>query len=274
MINIEDEKLIVDSVIVPIPNLHFLEEIGGGANARVFLVYNDFLYRKEAVKIWKPKEDRCSVNEKQFRAEVQKNAAARFPNVASFFDAGVLNGVCFARLEYIEGTTLRKFLHEAQSFAIRFKILETIVNTMILVYNNGYYHGDLHDRNVLVNDYQPWIIDFGTSALSGEDSSHQRDCTLFIDLCFEVLPELENLRFIEKSVLLAQGSLTSANLMQRCLSICWDLETTTDDLRDETFIKQECFSLQILESDFDFLDTQRISEFKSDFFSGREIHEL
>lgn len=263
---IKKQALFVNTVELYIPNLYFIKEIGKGANAKVFLVYNNLLNRKEAVKIWIPRKGQKKVDKERFCEEVKKNANVHFPHIATFYDANTQNGLYYARLELIPGQTLKMFLREEQSFVNRYTILQSILETMKLVYDAGYYHGDLHTGNIIVNEYTPYIIDFGTSIFSGISASQERDCRKLVELCYEVLPELHRLEFLDNAKIIEQGSKIVAEFLMHCLLIIWKLETEKASMQDGYAYRNWQFCLDILVEEFQFIDVDLVNKFSKKTF--------
>jgi Serine/threonine protein kinase len=264
---IKEQVLLVNDMELYIPNLYFIKEIGKGANAKVFLAYNNLLNRKEAVKIWVPKKGHVKVDKKRFFEEVKKNANVHFPHIATFYDANTQNGLYYARLEFIPGQTLKMLLREGQAFVNRYTILQSILETMKLVYDTGYYHGDLHTGNIIVNEYTPYIIDFGTSIFSGISASQERDCRKLVELCYEVLPELRRLNFIDNAKIIKQGSKIAAGFLMHCLLIIWNFETRKASRQDGYDYRNWRFCLDILVEEFQFVDIDLVNKFYEENFS-------
>lgn len=261
MVELKNNVLFIDGEKYDIPNISFLEEIGSGANAKVFLANNNLLTRLEAIKVWVPRRGQRQVDKKQFSEEVKKNAKASFPNIAKFYDANIVGAFYYARLEYIAGQTLKLFLEQPQELVLRYKIIKTVLESMVMVYNAGFYHGDLHTKNIIIKDNVPYILDFGTSIFSGTASSHVRDCAMLIDLCYEVFPELFKFEFIVKEEMIRQGSLTAATVLLRILSMSWDLENETPNTKDRYSRKGWQLSLENLTEDFSFISIQAVQQF-------------
>lgn len=266
---IEDKALFINGKKLNLINLSFSEEIGNGANSKVFLAYNNLLDRQEAIKIWVNRKCQETVDEDRFLEEVRKNANVNFSNVANFYDANIENGLYYARLEYIPGHTLNVFLQEEHEFSIRYIILKTILETMLSVYGAGFYHGDLHSANIIVNEYKPYIIDFGTSFFSGVTMSHERDCRMLVELCFEVLPELRNLEFIDNTIVIEQGSLLAAEFLQRCLLIVWDFQNTPSLALDSYTYKEWRLRFNQLIESYPFVDIVTINKFFAENYSKK-----
>ncbi|HHU81363.1 MAG: protein kinase [Dethiobacteria bacterium] len=267
LFEIKDKGLFINDIEFRLPNLCFIKEIGEGANAIVFLAYNILLNRQEAVKIWKPKKYRKTVDRNRFCKEVVKNANVKSPNIASFYDANIENGFFYARIEYIPGISLKKYLQEAQELVFRFKIMETILETMMSVYEAGFKHGDLHSGNVIVDKHEPYIIDFGTSAFSGIVASQKRDCRMLLDLCFEVLPELHKLKFFDKTKVIEQGSEIAVDFLLYCLRIIWDFESASTTNLDGYGYRAWHSRFKLLSESYPFVDTVAVDKFFSENYS-------
>lgn len=69
------------------------------------------------------------------------------------------------------------------------------------------------------------MIDFGTSIFSGTEKSHERDATMLVTLCYELVPELKKLFYITPSII-EQGSKIINQTMIYNLDILWSLETS------------------------------------------------
>lgn len=262
-----DNALFINAMEISIPHLCFLEEIGSGANANVFLAHNKFLGRNEAIKIWHPRHDSSEVDGTRFFEEVKKNANVHFPNVAALYDANILKGFYYARLEYIPGLTLRNFLLKQQSFVTRYRILNLILTTMRTVYASGYYHGDLHTNNIIINGEEPYIIDFGTSCFSGIEASQRRDCTMLLELGLDVIPELLKFVFFRNAEIVEQGSYVMAELLSRCLLIIWDFETSNTSALDIYSYREWRFRFDTLIEDFPFIGQELVNEFFTENFT-------
>ena len=255
--------LYTDSIEICIPNMRFVEQIGAGANANTFLAYNELLRRNEAIKIWHPRSGQGKVDIVRFSEEVKKNANVCYPNIAVFYDANIIDGIHYARLEYIPGPTLRDFLSTKHCLAIRYRILEIIINTMKSVYTAGFYHGDLHDRNVIIYKGEPYIIDFGTSYFSGIEASHNRDCVKFLELSYNVLDELHELTFLDHAEIIRQWSLAAANLLSKCLPIIWGYKNSETSALDDYTYKEWGFRFSTLCEEFSFVNKELVEEFYS-----------
>lgn len=222
-IEIHDEQLVIDGTAFPLNNMKILREVGSGANATCFDVINQMLDRREVIKIWVPREGDTEVSREKFLNEVRKNSRFEHQRIARIYEADIKNGVYFCRMQFVEGVTLKEYLKIYRDLIFRYNIMDSILATMRQVYENGYYHGDLHGGNVIITpELEPVIIDFGTSAFSGVAKSHKRDAEMLYQLCRKTLPEIREYNYLDKSII-RMGSKCLCGLLQASLSILWAL---------------------------------------------------
>ena len=195
---IRNGKLFLEGKEIQIGEFIFLAEIGRGANAVTFLVKNNLPERKEVIKVWYEENKYGRLKIEKFMAEIQKNATLHVRNTPVIYEAKEQDNLHWCRMEYIEGNTLKERLGEKPEFYTRYWWTESILNILEEVYQKGIWHGDLHSKNIIIEktSEQPYIIDFGTSILSGIEKSHLRDATMLYNLVREILPEMKDLVFI------------------------------------------------------------------------------
>lgn len=199
-VEIQNGKLLINKIELPLHGYIVLESIGRGANAKVFSVYNRVLDRKEALKIWFPRKGENTVDEDRFYAEVRKNSQfTGNDSIATIYSGGYQKNYYYCLMEYCSGITLKEFLAQNPSWMHRWGLARQISDTVKSIYNKGIYHGDLHDKNILVDieNGENWlkILDLGTSAFSGQENSHKRDAKMLYALSFELLPCIKDLPF-------------------------------------------------------------------------------
>ena len=151
--------------------------------------------------------------------------------IARIYEAGFRSGVYFCRMQFVEGVTLNEYLETEKDFVFRYNIMNSIFNTMRRVYESGYYHGDLHGGNVIITpELEPVIIDFGTSAFSGQTKSHSRDADKLYRLCRKTLPEIKEFSYLDKKIIRI-GSKRLCELLHASISILWALRkvNSTDE---------------------------------------------
>ena len=197
---VKDGKLILGAEEFELPGYSILEAIGDGANAEVFLVYNEVLDRNEALKVWRPHKHQVSVSKEQFYAELRKNALfTGNDSIATVYTGGYQAGIYYCIMEYCPGITLKEFLKSDPSWLYRWGIARQISDTMKMLYERGVFHGDLHSNNIIIDTENEHnflkILDLGTSFFSGREKSQKRDAQLLFDLSFQLLPCARELAF-------------------------------------------------------------------------------
>lgn len=197
---VRNGTVIVGKTELSLPGYSVHDEIGTGANAKVFLVYNEALDRNEALKIWLPRQQRVFVNEKQFYSELRKNSLfTGNTSIATVYRGGYQAGIYYCIMEYCPGVTLKEFLNSNPSWIYRWGLARQISDTMKNLYAKGVFHGDLHCNNIIINvaDDENWlkILDLGTSVFSGKEDSRKRDARMLYNLSFQILPCARELAF-------------------------------------------------------------------------------
>lgn len=138
---------------------------------------------------------------KRYLSEIEKNASFNNDSIARVYEAGIIDNCYYIKMEYCEGITLKEYLSNNPRYGERLYVLSNIISAMYSVYTRGDYHGDLHSKNILINNYEVKILDFGTSIFVKEKQvSHKRDATMLFDLAVEILPELKEIDFFYDKV--------------------------------------------------------------------------
>lgn len=149
--NITEEKLYINNKPLELKNFLFKQELGHGANAYAFLIYNSKLAREEVLKIWIPRQNGNKVDINRFLAEVRKNARFTHQGIASIYEADIIENLFYCRMQYIKGTTLKKYLKNDRLFVFRYQYLKQILHILKDVYDAGYFHGDIHSKNIIID---------------------------------------------------------------------------------------------------------------------------
>lgn len=198
---------------VDIPDLRIDGVVGSGANGIVFSAY-DSLDRELAVKVYPPRLDKSrdidDVHE-QAISEVRKFSSLKHSAIATVYKYGRLGqenvygwlpdqGWPYCVMEMRPGEPLKDVLPKIRDdMEGRRLILRKIFDALTYAEERGSLHGDLHDRNILVDDWRiagdltsldVSVIDFGTSIFAGQMRSEVRHAGLLRRLTFQLLPEL------------------------------------------------------------------------------------
>ena len=157
------------------PSFAIERELGGGGMSRVYLVADAALARRIVAKILPP-DLGGKVNAERFRREIQIAAGLQHPCIVPVLTTGLMEGVPYYTMPYVEGESLRARLRSGQlvphSRAVR--ILRDVASAMAHAHEHAVAHRDLKPDNVLLSSGYAVVTDFGvakavSSARSVED---------------------------------------------------------------------------------------------------------
>ncbi|HSF40994.1 MAG TPA: serine/threonine-protein kinase [Thermoanaerobaculia bacterium] len=152
-----------------------LDRIGGGGMGVVYTGYDPELDRKVALKLLRP--DRAAGEAARLRLLREAQAIARLshPNVVAVHDAGTFGDQVFLAMEYVEGTTLRRWLDEERrpwgEVVDRFGLAG---RGLAAAHAAGLVHRDFKPDNVLLGkDGRVRVADFGLARAAGETGAEE-----------------------------------------------------------------------------------------------------
>lgn len=88
----------------------FLELIGKGGFALVYKARDVYLERLGAIKILYKEYSRDEETIERFRREAKIYANLEHPNIVPIYDIGIVEGIVFFIMKFIEGETLNKII--------------------------------------------------------------------------------------------------------------------------------------------------------------------
>ncbi len=149
-----------------------VSRLGAGGMADVFLVEDEQLGRKVALKLLYQRfaEDPGFVE--RFRREAQAAAGLQHPNVVSVYDRGSFDGTYYIAMEYLPGRSLKQLIRdEAPLDPIRaIDITIQILKAARFAHRRGVIHRDLKPHNVIVDDADnAKVTDFGIARAGASD---------------------------------------------------------------------------------------------------------
>jgi len=187
-----------------IPKIKLLSVIDDtGANGVVLKGHHLILNRDVAVKIWLPRRGFEYPDPDRFLAEIQKISNLKRNRIVTIHDADIIDRkYCYAILELVEGVTLREWLKKKRSLDERSSIAKKIFTEIKYVHNKNIFHGDLHDRNILIlENSEVKLLDFGTSIFSHTDDPHERESKILFQTFLKIFPEEKHCQLIDKKAL-------------------------------------------------------------------------
>lgn len=173
----QEHSVVTEKVILsetappPIPGYGILEQIGKGAMGSVYKAKHLASGREAAVKILSSEMSSRADLVARFERESAALSSFRHPNVVAIYDSGNVSNVHYFCMEYVEGTTLRRYLKNGPlplKQALHFT--RQILSGLKAAHDRGIIHRDLKPENVLVDHTEERLVlvDFGLAGLLNE----------------------------------------------------------------------------------------------------------
>src|SRR5437588_3812848 len=143
-------------------------KIGEGGMGEVYLAEDSQLRRRVALKVLP--EDLAANQDRmrRFVQEAQAAAALNHPNIAHIYEISEVDGLNFIAMEFIEGRTLRDYLHDNKTEDLPrvLRHLQHVAEGLAKAHAAGIVHRDLKPDNVMITrDGHAKILDFGLAKL-------------------------------------------------------------------------------------------------------------
>src|SRR5262245_29126989 len=150
-----------------ISHYRILSRIGAGGMAEVYLAQDTILGRNVALKILPAEVAANPERVRRFVQEAKAAAALNHPNIAHIYEIGEAGGVNFIAMEFIDGQTLRQYIHAAQAGLLKLlRDLQQVAEGLAKAHAAGIVHRDLKPDNIMITrDGHAKILDFGLAKL-------------------------------------------------------------------------------------------------------------
>jgi hypothetical protein len=137
-------------------------ELGKGGMATVYLAADLRHERRVALKVLKP-ELAALVGAERFLTEIKTTANLQHPHVLPLFDSGEADGFLFYVMPHIEGESLRERLERDRQLPVdeAVSITKAVAQALQHAHDRGVVHRDVKPANILLQDGQPVVADFG-----------------------------------------------------------------------------------------------------------------
>ena len=157
-------------------------EIGRGGMAIVYLAYHQWLDRPVALKILRPEFQQDHELVERFLVEARSAARLEHPNIVAVYDAGVVDGVHYLAMEYVEGETLADVLARVNGpLPVDFVVSVTnqVASALDYAHRRGVVHRDVKPSNILVEpNGKVRLTDFGIAHAVGLRTPEQKAAVL------------------------------------------------------------------------------------------------
>ena len=161
-----------------IPGFAFVEHLGSGGFADVFLYEQQWPRQRVAVKVIRADGDPDLAA--RMVAERQILATLDHPNIAKLLDGGVMeDGRPYLVMEHVAGLPIDTYCDRMRlSVPERLRLFATVARAVEHAHRNLVVHRDLKPSNILVTpDGRPKLLDFGIAKLMEPGEDPERPAT-------------------------------------------------------------------------------------------------
>src|SRR4029434_5361479 len=141
--------------------------LGAGGMGEVYLAHDAELDRNVALKILPAKVTAKQDRLRRFVQEAKAAAALNHPNIAHIYEIGEADGVNFIAMEFIDGQTLREYIHRGETeLGKLLRHMQHVAGGLAKAHAAGIVHRNLKPDNIMITrDNYAKILDFGLAKL-------------------------------------------------------------------------------------------------------------
>ncbi len=153
-----------DSVPEKLGKYKIIEEVGRGGFAAVYKAVDTTLDRTVALKVLAPHLLWDPTFVQRFQREASVAANLDHSNIVTIYEVGLIEGVYFIAMQFLEGRTLSQILEAEGPLPVsRVRvIIEQMASALDYAHARGFVHRDIKPSNVIVaEDGQATLTDFG-----------------------------------------------------------------------------------------------------------------
>jgi serine/threonine-protein kinase len=149
-----------------------LEQFGQGGFATVYRVKNLRLGRVEALKVLSQELTEDSDFALRFQQEARVSASLDHPNIVKIYDYGVIAGIAWFSMQFINGQSLGRELNAGllrMDLSEAVRIAAYVLDALEYSHGRGVIHRDIKPDNIMIDAWRrPYLADFGIA--KAEDS--------------------------------------------------------------------------------------------------------
>src|SRR3954447_9815503 len=219
-----------------------VERLGAGGMSVVWRGFDEVLGRQVAVKVLPPSTSADPAFRRRLRAEAQAAARLSHPNITNVYDYGeatTVDGepVPYVVMELIDGESLAAVLARARRlpWPAAVRICAEVSAALAAAHSRGIVHRDVTPANVMLTSSGAKVVDFGISALIGENDIDP-DGSLLGTPAYLAPERLEGGQVSPATDVYAVGLLIYRTLIGQ---LPWDVGTTTALLRAHQYTEPE-----------------------------------
>ena len=155
------------------PQLEIKELLGHGGMGAVYLARQKALDRLVALKLLAPREGSSPEFAERFTREAKALARLNHPRIVAIYDFGIVEGLYFFLMEYVDGTNLRHLMRGGHlSPAEALALVPQICDALQYAHEESVVHRDIKPENILLDKKgRVKIADFGLAKILGTDTS-------------------------------------------------------------------------------------------------------
>ncbi|HEU4347365.1 MAG TPA: protein kinase [Actinoplanes sp.] len=219
-----------------------VERLGAGGMSVVWRAFDEVLGRQVAVKVLPPSTSADPSFRRRLRAEAQAAARLSHPHITNVYDYGeatTVDGepVPYVVMELVDGESLAAVLARVRRlpWPAAVRICAEVSAALAAAHSRGIVHRDVTPANVMLTPTGAKVVDFGISALIGENDIDP-DGSLLGTPAYLAPERLEGGQVSPATDVYAVGLLIYRTLIGQ---LPWDVGTTTALLRAHQYTEPE-----------------------------------